>query len=109
MKQQDVTKPQALIIDTANKPRIWWLYALCDKQSQALEYAKDIIKENPNGINLKNLTAEIKRMAKFDEVEICGMNALKTLLKQFNGRFYKIKTSSNRYNFSTFYPLISNN
>lgn len=48
-------------------------------------------------------------MAKFDEVEICGMNALKTLLKQFNGRFYKIKTSSNRYNFSTLYPLISNN
>ncbi|CZE47788.1 AAA family ATPase [Campylobacter geochelonis] len=107
MKQRDDTKPQALIIDTATlslKFDDYLLYAMSDKQAQALEYAKDIIKENPNGINLKNLTTEIKRMAKFDEVEICGIHAIKNLLKQFDGKFYNI-TSSNTHNFLVFYPL----
>ncbi|MGP1528714.1 MAG: hypothetical protein ACTTIV_07760 [Campylobacter sp.] len=64
MKQRDDTKPQALIIDTANlslKFDDYMLYAMNDKQSQALEYTKDIIKENPSGISRNNLINEIKR------------------------------------------------
>ena len=64
MKQRDDTKPQALIINMANlslKFDDYMLYAMNDKQSQALEYAKDIIKENPSGISRNNLINEIKR------------------------------------------------
>ena len=64
MKQRDDTKPQALIIDMANLSLEfddYMLYAMNDKQSQALEYAKDIIKENPSGISRNNLINEIKR------------------------------------------------
>ncbi|MCR4942068.1 MAG: AAA family ATPase [Campylobacter sp.] len=108
MKQRDDTKPQAVIIDTANLSiefDDFFVYAMNDKQSQAIEYAKEIIAQNPNGTNMQSLVNEIKRQAKIDEVEICGINALKKLLKEFNGRFYKIETNSNRYNFSMFYPL----
>lgn len=107
MKQRDDTKPQAIIIDTENLSLTfddYLLYAMNEKQSAALEYAKEIIKENPSGINLKNLTAEIKRMAKYDETEICGVNAIKKLLKEFDGKFYNT-TSNNTHNFLTFYPL----
>lgn len=107
MKQRDDTQPQAVIINTANlslKFDDYAFYSMNEKQSVALEYAKKIIKDYPNGINLKNLTTEIKRMAKFDEVEICGIHAIKNLLKQFDGKFYKIITNDTK-NFLTFYPL----
>ncbi|MSN96330.1 hypothetical protein F1B92_03850 [Campylobacter sp. FMV-PI01] len=63
MKQRDDTQPQAIIINTANlslKFDDFMLYAMNDKQFQVLEYTKEIIKDNPNGINLKNLTTEIR-------------------------------------------------
>ncbi|WP_096024640.1 hypothetical protein [Campylobacter lanienae] len=107
MKQRDDTQPQAVIINTANlslKFDDYAFYSMNEKQSAALEYAKEIIKQNPIGINLKNLTTEIKRVAKFDEVEICGIHAIKNLLKQFDGKFYKI-ISNDTKNFLTFYPL----
>lgn len=107
MKQRDDTKPQAIIIDTKNLSITfddYLLYAMNEKQSAALEYAKEIIKENSSGINLKNLIAEIKRMAKHDETEICGVNAMKKLLKDFDGKFYNI-TSNNTHNFLIFHPL----
>ena len=107
MKQRDDTEPQAVIIDTANLSLEfddYMLYAMNEKQSTALDYAKEIIAENPRGINLKNLVREIKDRAKFDEVEICGIHAVKNLLKNFDGKFYKIEANTNR-NFLIFYPL----
>ena len=107
MKQRDDTEPQAIIIDTANLSlefSDYMLYAMSEKQSTALDYAKEIIAENPSGINLKNLVREIKDRAKFDEVEICGIHAIKNLLKEFNGKFYKIEANTNK-NFLIFYPL----
>lgn len=108
MKQRDDTLPQALIIDTLSTNIYfddYFIYAMNEKQSQSLEYAKDIIFKNPSGINLQNLVTEIKRMSKIDEVEICGMNALKKLLKQFDGRFYEIKLNTTSYNSLIFKPL----
>ena len=76
-----------------------------DKQSQALECAKEIIVKNQNGINLKNLTNEIKRMAKIDEVQVCGINALKKLLMQFDGKFYQTDINTSSYKQLMFKPL----
>lgn len=107
MKQRDDTTPQAIIIDTANLSiefADYALYAMSEKQSQALEYAKEIIVQNQNGINMKNLVREIKERAKFDETEICGIHAIKNLLKEFDGKFYKT-LNGNAHNFLTFYPL----
>ncbi|MSN96461.1 hypothetical protein F1B92_04615 [Campylobacter sp. FMV-PI01] len=64
MKQRDDTKPQAVIIDTANLSLEfddYMLYAMNEKQATALEYARDITKENPNGISRNNLINEIKK------------------------------------------------
>ena len=107
MKQRDDTQPQAVIIDTANlslKFDDFMLYAMNDKQAQALEYAKEIIKENPGGINLKYLADAIIIRAKNDKSEICGRDAIKKLLKKFDGKFYTI-TLGNAHNSLVFYPL----
>lgn len=53
---------------------------------------------------MKNLIREIKEKAKFDEAEICGIHAIKKLLKEFDGKFYQIQNNINR-NFLIFYPL----
>jgi len=107
MKQRDDTKPQAVVIDTVNLTLEfddYMLYAMNDKQSQALEYAKDIIKENPNGINRNNLINEIIKRAKYDETEVSGSNALRKFLLEFDGKFFKI-TNRNDRNALIFYPL----
>lgn len=108
MKQRHDIKPQALIINTATQELIfddYFIYAMNDKQSQALEYAKEIIVKNQNGINLKNLTNEIKRMAKIDEAQVCGINALKKLLMQFDGKFYQTDIDTSSYKQLIFKPL----
>ena len=108
MKQCHNTKPQALIINTATQEIIfddYFIYTMNDKQSQALEYAKEIIVKNQNGINLKNLTNEIKRMAKIDEVQVCGINALKKLLMQFDRKFYQTDIDTSSYKQLIFKPL----
>ena len=108
MKQRHDTKPQALIINTATQELIfddYFIYAMNDKQSHALEYAKEIIVKNQNGINLKNLTNEIKRMAKIDEAQVCGINALKKLLMQFDGKFYQTDIDTSSYKQLIFKPL----
>lgn len=110
MKQRDDTAPQAIIIDTASLTlefADYLIYAMNEKQSQALEYAIEIIAENPSGINMKNLVREIKEKAKFDEAEICGIHTIKKLLKEFDGKFYQIQNNINR-NFLVFYPLTLN-
>lgn len=107
MKQRDDTEPQAVIIDTANLSLEfgdYMLYAMNEKQSTVLEYAKEIIAENPSGINLKNLVREIKDRAKFDEIEICGTNALYKLIKDFENKFYKF-VRGNSHNTFIIYPL----
>ena len=107
MKQRDDTKPQALIIDTANLTLEfddYLLYAMNDKQSQALEYAKDIIKENPSGISRSNLINEIKKRAKYDEVEVIGLNSLRKFLLEFEGKFFRILRTDDR-NTLMFYPF----
>ena len=107
MKRRDDTEPQAVIIDTANLSLEfgdYMLYSMSEKQSVALDYAKEIITKNPSGINLTNLVDEIKYRAKIDVVEICGIHAIKNLLKEFNGKFYKIEANTNK-NFLIFYPL----
>ncbi|QQF52109.1 hypothetical protein HHI31_04445 [Campylobacter fetus subsp. venerealis] len=107
MKQRDDTEPQAVIIDTSNlslKFDDYLLYSMNDKQTQALEYAKIIIKENPDGISRNSLINEIKKMAKYDEVEIIGSNSLRKFLLAFDGKFFKI-TDGNNHNALKFYPL----
>lgn len=107
MKQRDDTTPQAIIIDTANLSlefADFLLYAMSEKQAQALEYAREIIAENKNGINMKNLVNEIKRRAKIDEVEICRTNALYKLLKEFENKSFKF-VRNNNHNAFIIYPL----
>jgi hypothetical protein len=107
MKQRDDTRPQAVVIDTVNLTLEfddYMLYAMNDKQSQALEYAKGIIKENPNGINRNNLIKEIIKRAKYDETGVNGSNALRKFLPEFDGKFFKI-TNRNDRNALIFYPL----
>ena len=106
-KGRDDTAPQAVILDTAELSVSlgdFYLYDLNDEQKQALEYTKEIIAKNPSGINLQNLTNEIKRLAKIDETQVCGAKAIKFLLKRFDGRFYTIETS-NQHNQTIFKML----
>ncbi|MFW5607204.1 MAG: AAA family ATPase [Campylobacter hyointestinalis] len=109
MKQRDDTKPMAIIIDTANQTlnfEDYDLYSINDKQDISLQYAKQIIKENNKGINLKSLVDEIKRRAKIDDnAQICGSNALKALLKKFGNKLYMMQNSNASYNSLVFKPF----
>lgn len=108
MKRRDDTEPQAVIIDTENLSLEfgdYMLYSMSEKQAQALEYAKEIIAENPNGVSRNTLINEIQKRAKFDEVEIIGGNALRKFLLQFDDKFYRITSTNNSHNTITFYPL----
>lgn len=108
MKRRDDTEPQAVIIDTANLSlefSDFMLYAMSEKQSAALDYAKEIIAENPSGINRNTLISEIQKRAKYDEVEIIGNNALRKFLLQFDNKFFKITSNNYPHNTTIFYPL----
>ena len=82
----------------------FFLYDLNDEKKQALDYAKEIIAKNPSGINMQNLTTEIKRIAKIDETQVCGTKAIRELLKKFDGRFY-ITENNATHNQIIFKPL----
>lgn len=109
MKQRDDTTPQAIIIDTDfNSIEFvdYDFYSLDYKEAQSLEYAKIIISNLPNGINLKELVKKIKDMAKTDGAEICGDNKLKNLLKRFASKAYAVLEDKNSYRQLIFKPLI---
>lgn len=84
-KGRDDTQSQAVILDTASLSvefSDFFLYDLNDEKKQALDYAKEIIVKNPSGINMQNLTTEIKRIVKIDETQVCGTKAIKRAFKE---------------------------
>ncbi|WP_052836028.1 AAA family ATPase [Campylobacter jejuni] len=107
MKQRDDTQPQAIIIDTDNlsiKFEDFILHSLNEKQSQALEYIKEVILDHPNGITQTDLLKRVKRLSATDETEICGANSMLKLLNHFAGKLYRISTGNIR-NSCIYYPL----
>lgn len=108
MKQRDNTEPQAVIIDTANLSLEfddYLLYSMSEKQNNAIEYAREIIAQNPSGISRNLLIETIKKRADYDEVEIIGKNVLRKFLLQFDNKFFKITSHNYPHNSITFYPL----
>lgn len=79
---------------------------MSEKQSHALEYAKEIIAQNPNGISRHSLIDEIRRRAKLDEIEVIGASNLRKFLLEFDGKFFRV-TNGNDRNALNFYPLLN--
>lgn len=112
MKQRDDAQSQALIINTDKKSLEFAefnFYNLDEKQSKALEFAIEIINENDDGINLKNLVFAVSQRAKEEFEEICGVNAMKKLFKKFNSKFYLISQDKNNHNMLIFKPVKGEN
>ena len=100
MKKRDDTEPIAAIIDTiSNNLRFenYKKYALSEKENLSLDYAIEIIEKSNKELCLSELITKIKERAHKDRAdhEICGVNALKELLKDFEGYRYFIERTKN--------------
>ena len=98
-KRRDDTKPQAFIVDTsgiANLTKVDYdLYSLSEKEQITLDYAIDIINNNPSGIKSSDLIENIRKYAKDDKVDIiANNNDLHKFLHRYNGKEYYIEKVS---------------
>ena len=102
MKKRDDTEPIAAIINTKStdiKFESYKKYALSEKENLSLDYAIEIIEKSNKELCLSELITKIKERAHKDRAdnEICGVNALKELLKDFEGyRYFIERTTSIR-------------
>lgn len=99
-KRRDDTKPQAFIVDTAGIANLtkvdYDLYSLSEKEQITLDYAIDIINDNPSGIKSSDLIEGIRKYAKDDKVDIiANNNDLHKFLHRYNGKEYYIQKGNN--------------
>lgn len=109
-KRRDDTKHQAFVVDLSDAAMEnltqadYWDYALNDKQQAALDYALEVIAENPQGIIQGKLASAIYARAKEDEREVVGKNLLWELLKKYDKALFNIRKEPGK-NRSIYEPL----
>lgn len=110
IKSRNLEKNQAFILDSITLGFEFVNYddySMNDKELDTIEVIQEILNENKAGISKRELIKKVLEIAKFNEIETLGSNALRDFLPKLNNKFLTFeKTDEKRRNSSEIYrPL----